>query len=378
MPYGTRKSGSKTQVVNKRSGKVYGTHSSKEKARKQLAALHIHTDESAEPSLASFFEGESTDLGMARASRDEEEQAIRDYTRRERDAEDTDLKRVFRHARGEEEEHSDELQKWMGEAKEDIPDPDENSHLPDPEEEGEEFVKTAPIHAVQMEEPFEVETVEGPMDGKAGDWLAKGHNGDMWVVDDELFRDTHEPAGEEQVEEASTAHKTQHAPEPDPQSYQTFQSPMGYHLLTPDGNEQWFDTAEKRDRYLQWHQSLSGIDRSREVQPSAPKMAEVFRVSEAPISNRPPPGSQVVKPTEWNQLGSRGQSLKQGLNALQQAGQPVKAYKTPAGDQIAYPDSTQPGQTPFKADTTKGIWTPVTGSAAGTPTTATSPTTTAR
>jgi hypothetical protein len=45
MPYGTRKSGKMTQVFNKETGKVYGTHSSKKKANKQLAALHIHTDE---------------------------------------------------------------------------------------------------------------------------------------------------------------------------------------------------------------------------------------------------------------------------------------------------------------------------------------------
>lgn len=46
MPYAVRKSGSKYKVVNKNTGKVYGTHDSKEKANKQLTALHIHTHES--------------------------------------------------------------------------------------------------------------------------------------------------------------------------------------------------------------------------------------------------------------------------------------------------------------------------------------------
>lgn len=46
MPYTVRKSGKKYKVVNKNTGKVYGTHDSKEKANKQLAALHIHTGES--------------------------------------------------------------------------------------------------------------------------------------------------------------------------------------------------------------------------------------------------------------------------------------------------------------------------------------------
>ena len=46
MPYGIKKSGSKYQVYNRNTGKVYGKHDSKEKANKQLTALHIHTHES--------------------------------------------------------------------------------------------------------------------------------------------------------------------------------------------------------------------------------------------------------------------------------------------------------------------------------------------
>jgi hypothetical protein len=46
MPYAVRKSGDKYKVVNKNTGRVYGTHDSKEKANRQLAALHIHTHES--------------------------------------------------------------------------------------------------------------------------------------------------------------------------------------------------------------------------------------------------------------------------------------------------------------------------------------------
>lgn len=42
MPYGIRKSGEKFKVVNKETGRVFGTHSTKEKAKKQLAALYIH------------------------------------------------------------------------------------------------------------------------------------------------------------------------------------------------------------------------------------------------------------------------------------------------------------------------------------------------
>jgi hypothetical protein len=67
-------------------------------------------------------------------------------------------------------------------------DPPDNPDLPDPEEEGgEEFVKTEPIVAIQMDEPFDVETLEGPVTGDAGDWLAKNPStGEMWPLDDEV------------------------------------------------------------------------------------------------------------------------------------------------------------------------------------------------
>jgi len=48
VPYGTKKSGRMTQVFNKETGKVYGSHASKKKANKQLAALHTHTNEGTE------------------------------------------------------------------------------------------------------------------------------------------------------------------------------------------------------------------------------------------------------------------------------------------------------------------------------------------
>jgi len=44
MPYGIRKSGDKYKVVNKETGRVFGTHPSKEKAKKQLAALYVHAN----------------------------------------------------------------------------------------------------------------------------------------------------------------------------------------------------------------------------------------------------------------------------------------------------------------------------------------------
>lgn len=114
--------------------------------------------------------------------------------------------------------------------------------------------------------------------------------------------------------------------------------------------------------------------------PRAPRMTEVFRVREAmgtgPIQNRPPPGSKPVKDVEWNKMGSMGQALHTGLDAMKKAGQEMTVYDTPQGDRMAYPKDAAPGRGPMKADDTKGVWTPVTGSAAGTPFSNQSPTAT--
>jgi len=42
MPYAIKKRGSKYVVVNKESGRVFGEHSSKSKAMKQLRALYAN------------------------------------------------------------------------------------------------------------------------------------------------------------------------------------------------------------------------------------------------------------------------------------------------------------------------------------------------
>ena len=110
-----------------------------------------------------------------------------------------------------------------------------------------------------------------------------------------------------------------------------------------------------------------------------PKMESVFRVSEAPIQNRPPQGSQPIKPAEWTAQGNIGQNLKKGLENLKNTGQEMTPYKTPDGQQIAFPKDAAPGRGPLKADPTKGVWAPMTGSqtgGAGTPFASQTPTTT--
>lgn len=186
-----------------------------------------------------------------------------------------------------------------------------------------------------------------------------------------------------------------------PPGYELSKLGHAWRLVTPRGNEQSFMELDKAIKYAQWHHSLSSgewgqteetgemnQDEANMVQvhsikemfglesdPSSkaeaevhedktPAMSEVF-VVEAPVQNRPPPGSQPVRPTDWNQMGQRGQALKQGLTALQGAGQEMTPYKTPAGDTMAFPKDAAPGRGPVKADVTKGTWAPMTGSQGG-------------
>ena len=52
--------------------------------------------------------------------------------------------------------------------------------------------KPIPIKVRQINEPFSVETLEGTMKGKAGDWLMEGVNGEMYPCDAEVFSKTHD------------------------------------------------------------------------------------------------------------------------------------------------------------------------------------------
>lgn len=50
-----------------------------------------------------------------------------------------------------------------------------------------------PIKAARVPEEFEVETLEGTMRGKAGDYLVIGVAGEMYPVDKEIFEKTYSP-----------------------------------------------------------------------------------------------------------------------------------------------------------------------------------------
>ena len=47
--------------------------------------------------------------------------------------------------------------------------------------------KPIPIQCFQMNQPFEVETMEGIMSGKKGDWLMIGISGEMYPCDQSIF-----------------------------------------------------------------------------------------------------------------------------------------------------------------------------------------------
>ena len=48
--------------------------------------------------------------------------------------------------------------------------------------------KPIPIKCYQIDEPFEVQTMEGIMKGKKGDWLMVGISGEMYPCDDDIFK----------------------------------------------------------------------------------------------------------------------------------------------------------------------------------------------
>ena len=52
--------------------------------------------------------------------------------------------------------------------------------------------KPIPVKCFQIEEPFKVETMEGVLEAKAGDYLMVGLRGEMYPCDREIFHETYE------------------------------------------------------------------------------------------------------------------------------------------------------------------------------------------
>jgi len=51
--------------------------------------------------------------------------------------------------------------------------------------------KPIPVKCFQIDEPFTVETMEGLMKGKKGDWLMIGIHGEMYPCDKVIFEKTY-------------------------------------------------------------------------------------------------------------------------------------------------------------------------------------------
>ncbi|MDG1571169.1 hypothetical protein OZ410_02500 [Robiginitalea sp. M366] len=51
--------------------------------------------------------------------------------------------------------------------------------------------KPIPLRCVQVGEAFTVETMEGTLSGKPGDWLMVGIHGEMYPIDREIFEKTY-------------------------------------------------------------------------------------------------------------------------------------------------------------------------------------------
>lgn len=52
--------------------------------------------------------------------------------------------------------------------------------------------KPIPVRCIQIKEPFEVETLEGLMKGKKGDWLVVGIHGEMYPIANKIFKKTYD------------------------------------------------------------------------------------------------------------------------------------------------------------------------------------------
>ena len=52
--------------------------------------------------------------------------------------------------------------------------------------------KPIPIRVCQIDEPFTVESMEGTLSAKAGDYLVVGIRGEMYAMDQGIFRESYD------------------------------------------------------------------------------------------------------------------------------------------------------------------------------------------
>ena len=52
--------------------------------------------------------------------------------------------------------------------------------------------KPITVHALEMDEDFEIQTLEGLMKGKKGDYLIRGAQGELYPIKKEIFETTYD------------------------------------------------------------------------------------------------------------------------------------------------------------------------------------------
>ena len=57
------------------------------------------------------------------------------------------------------------------------------------------YVKIKPIRAIRMKQPFKVDTLEGTMGGKEGDYLIEGVKGELYPCDAAVFSESYKRMG---------------------------------------------------------------------------------------------------------------------------------------------------------------------------------------
>lgn len=97
------------------------------------------------------------------------------------------------------------------------------------------------IQACQIDEAFEVETLEGTMRGNPGDWLIKGVKGEVYPCADDIFRMTYDPYVDNAGEEDSTASRAGRSLlDRSLRFYAWKNAPKRYRVLsTNGGDEDW-------------------------------------------------------------------------------------------------------------------------------------------
>lgn len=65
--------------------------------------------------------------------------------------------------------------------------------LPNPRTSGAEYKRVKTIFAVRMDRPFLVDTLNGPVVGLPGDYLATDDSGGLWPIKATTFERTYEP-----------------------------------------------------------------------------------------------------------------------------------------------------------------------------------------